>query len=187
MPRSCKRLSFRMRLRWANNISTFLRSWRERTYCAVAAMRRATSRAASWPLRASLRNAVFGQHLDLVGQATQRGLLVSDPVAQLRPSIHQAIRLNSQSMGDNHWPTKLHAWLGRCCTTALITNWIGQRPDPFIREKPHTPRLRSNSSNGKPVEPASAKPLMSRCVKHVKAIGSRRANSPSWPCIKTMP
>jgi len=37
------------------------------------------------------------------------------------------------------WPTKLHAWLGRCCVTALITNRIRQRPDPFtqrvLREK----------------------------------------------------
>lgn len=30
-------------------------------------------------------------------------------------------------------------------------------------------------------------PQMSRCVKHVEAIGSRRANSPSWPCIESMP
>ena len=29
-------------------------------------------------------------------------------------------------------------------------------------------------------------PLMSKCEKHEKAIGSRRANSPSWPCIETM-
>jgi len=28
---------------------------------------------------------------------------------------------------------------------------------------------------------------MSKCEKHEKAIGSRRANSPSWPCIETMP
>jgi hypothetical protein len=30
-------------------------------------------------------------------------------------------------------------------------------------------------------------PRMSKCEKHEKAIGSRRANSPSWPCIETMP
>lgn len=30
-------------------------------------------------------------------------------------------------------------------------------------------------------------PQVSRCVKHVEAIGSRRANSPSWPCIESMP
>ncbi|SFI76369.1 hypothetical protein SAMN03159342_04871 [Pseudomonas sp. NFPP04] len=71
MPRSRKRSRFRMRLRWANNISTFLRSWRERTYAGVVAIRRATSRAASWTLRAILRNAVFGQHLAFIGQATQ--------------------------------------------------------------------------------------------------------------------
>ena len=29
-------------------------------------------------------------------------------------------------------------------------------------------------------------PQMSRCAKHVEAIGSWRANSPSWPCIETM-
>src|SRR5471032_2010328 len=28
---------------------------------------------------------------------------------------------------------------------------------------------------------------MSKCEKHEKALGSRRANSPSWPCIETMP
>jgi len=28
---------------------------------------------------------------------------------------------------------------------------------------------------------------MSTCEKHEKAIGSRRANSPSWPCIEAMP
>ena len=42
--------------------------------------------------------------LDASGPPPQRGLLVSDPVARLRPSLHQAIRSNSQSVGDNHWP-----------------------------------------------------------------------------------
>ena len=28
---------------------------------------------------------------------------------------------------------------------------------------------------------------MSMCEKHVEAIGSPRANSPSWPCIEAMP
>jgi hypothetical protein len=46
---------------------------------------------------------VFGG-VDASGASPQRGLLVSDPVARQRPSIHQAIRSNSQSVGDNHWP-----------------------------------------------------------------------------------
>lgn len=30
-------------------------------------------------------------------------------------------------------------------------------------------------------------PQVSRCAKHVEAIGSRRANSPSWPSIESVP
>lgn len=71
MPRSRKRSSFRMRLRWVNNISTFFRSWRERTYSGVAAIRRATLRAASWTLRTILRIEVFGQHLAFIGHVAQ--------------------------------------------------------------------------------------------------------------------
>lgn len=60
-PRSRRRSSFMMRLRWANSISTFLRSLRDCLHSVVCAMDRATSRAPSWMLRAILRNGVFGQ------------------------------------------------------------------------------------------------------------------------------
>lgn len=70
-PRSRKRSSFMIRLRWANSISTFFRSQRETRYSGVLAMRRATSRAASWMLRAILRNAVLGQHFAFSGQIAQ--------------------------------------------------------------------------------------------------------------------
>src|SRR3546814_10554558 len=44
-PRSRKRVTFRMRLRWAKSISIFLRRRRDRAYSGVVLIRRATSRA----------------------------------------------------------------------------------------------------------------------------------------------
>jgi len=60
-PRSRRRSSFRMRLRWAKSISTFFRSRQDWWYSGVFAIRLVFSRAASWMLRAILRNGVFGQ------------------------------------------------------------------------------------------------------------------------------
>lgn len=85
-------------------------------------MRRAASRAASWTLRAILRNAVFGQHLAFIEHVVQ--------------SVSRSNRMDSSS------PRHLE------CQTEGANH---------------------------------------RCVEHVEAIGSRRANSPSWPCIESMP
>ncbi len=70
-PRSRKRSSFMIRLRWAKSISTFFRSQRETRYSGVLAMRRATSRAASWMLRTIFRFGVLGQHFAFNGQVAQ--------------------------------------------------------------------------------------------------------------------
>jgi len=64
-----------MRLRWANSISTFLRSLRDWLYCGVFAMDRATSRAPSWMLRAIFRNGVLGQQRSFIPQSTQSAWL----------------------------------------------------------------------------------------------------------------
>ncbi|MDT4864401.1 hypothetical protein FQZ97_991630 [compost metagenome] len=74
-PRSRKRSSFMIRLRWVKSISTFLRSQRERRYSGVLAMRRATSRVASWMLRTILRFGVLGQHFAFSGQVAQSAWL----------------------------------------------------------------------------------------------------------------
>lgn len=60
-----------IRLRWAKSISTFFRSQRETRYSGVLAMRRATSRAASWMLRTIFRFGVLGQHFAFNGQVAQ--------------------------------------------------------------------------------------------------------------------
>ncbi len=70
-PRNRRRPSFRMRLRWANSISTRFRSRHDCSKASVLASARATSRASSWMLRGILRSGAFGQHLDLSGQGPQ--------------------------------------------------------------------------------------------------------------------
>src|SRR5258706_8333133 len=47
-PRRRRRSSFRIRLRWAKSISTFLRWLRDTRYASVVAICRARSRAPSW-------------------------------------------------------------------------------------------------------------------------------------------
>jgi len=64
-----------MRLRWANSISTFLRSRRDVRPCQDLAISRALSRACSWIERGTFRAGVFGQHLGLNAQASQSALL----------------------------------------------------------------------------------------------------------------
>ena len=61
----------RMRLRWANSISTFFRSLHEIAYCLILAMSRATWRASSCSSRVILRASALGQHLGFEGQAWQ--------------------------------------------------------------------------------------------------------------------
>ena len=61
-PRSRNRSSFKMRFKWANNISTFLRCRRECRYAGVSPMDLATSLDSSCTLRAIFRIGVFGQH-----------------------------------------------------------------------------------------------------------------------------
>src|SRR5439155_26015127 len=70
-PRSRKRSSLRMRLRWANSISTFLSALRDCRYASVLARARATSRAGSNGLRSILGITMLGQHLGFNGQAWQ--------------------------------------------------------------------------------------------------------------------
>src|SRR6202166_3874824 len=74
-PRSRSRSSLRMRLRWANNISTFLRSRREVRPSQDLAICRAISRAPSWMEHGTLRAGAFGQHLSLRAHAAQSCLL----------------------------------------------------------------------------------------------------------------
>jgi hypothetical protein len=70
-PRNLSRPSRKMRLRWANSISTRLRLRRDCSKAAVPTSARATSRASSWMLRGILRSGAFGQHLDFSGQEPQ--------------------------------------------------------------------------------------------------------------------
>src|SRR6266567_8320431 len=70
-PGSRSRLSLRMRLRWANSISTFFRSRRGWRYSGVPAKPLATSRAASCTLLGTLRRGCPGQHLALRAHASQ--------------------------------------------------------------------------------------------------------------------
>src|SRR5437879_13649214 len=60
-PRNRSRSSFRIRLRWADNISTFFRLRLEVTEASVAALSRATSRAPSWTEPRTLWAGAFGQ------------------------------------------------------------------------------------------------------------------------------
>jgi hypothetical protein len=74
-PRSRKRPTRRMRLRWANSISTFFRRRQAVSYSGVDARARATSRAFSFRSRGILRAAAFGQQRDLRSQTSQSLLL----------------------------------------------------------------------------------------------------------------
>src|SRR6202042_3220109 len=74
-PLSRKRARRRIRLRWANSISTFFRRRQASTYCGVAACARATSRASSFRSLGILRATAFGQHWALSLQASQSNLL----------------------------------------------------------------------------------------------------------------
>ena len=70
-PRNRRRPRPRMRLRWANNISTFFRSLIEMSYCLVLAMSRATWRASSCSSRVIDLASAFGQHFCFDGHAWQ--------------------------------------------------------------------------------------------------------------------
>ena len=62
-PRNRRRPSRRMRFKWANSISTRLRSRHDCSKASVSASARATSRASSCTSRVIFRHGVFGQHL----------------------------------------------------------------------------------------------------------------------------
>jgi hypothetical protein len=70
-----KRVTRRIRLRWANNISTFFRRRQASTYSGVAACARATSRASSCRSRGILRARALGQDWALSLQVSQSNLL----------------------------------------------------------------------------------------------------------------
>jgi len=74
-PRSRKRPSRNMRLRWANNISTFFRLRQAASNSGVPASARATSRESSSRSRGIFRATVLGQHLTLSSQTSQSFLL----------------------------------------------------------------------------------------------------------------
>ena len=89
-PRSRNRSSLRIRLRWANNISTFLRSRREVRPSQDLAICRAISRAPSWMELGTLRAGVFGQHLEL--ESASRAVVFAGAVEHRRIVIHQSAR-----------------------------------------------------------------------------------------------
>ena len=74
-PRSRRRPNRRMRLRWANSISTRLRSRHDCSKASVLPSARATSRASSWMLRGILRAGSFGQHRILSRHTAQSSFL----------------------------------------------------------------------------------------------------------------
>lgn len=74
-PRNRRLTNDWMRFRWANSISTFLRSLRDCLYASVLATRRARSRASSCTLRAILRIGVLGQQRSFSGQPAQSWVL----------------------------------------------------------------------------------------------------------------
>jgi hypothetical protein len=69
------RPSPRMRLRWANSISTRLRSRRDCAKALVSASARAALRASSLKLRGILRSGALGQHRGFGGQGPQSEVL----------------------------------------------------------------------------------------------------------------
>jgi hypothetical protein len=74
-PLSLSRSSLRMRLRWANSISTFLRSRRAVRPSYELAIWRAMSRAPSWIDRGTYRAGSFGQHRGFKRHASRSYLL----------------------------------------------------------------------------------------------------------------
>lgn len=74
-PRSRKRPSRNMRLRWANNISTFFRRRQAASNSGVPASARAMSRESSSRSRGIFRATALGQHLALRWQTSQSFLL----------------------------------------------------------------------------------------------------------------
>ena len=95
-PRNLSRPSRKMRLRWANSISTRLRLRRDCSNAAVPTSARATSRASSWMLRGILRSGALGQHLGFSGQ----GPTVRDPctIKQRRPIVNVARRVQQLAL-----------------------------------------------------------------------------------------
>jgi len=76
-PRNLRRPSRKMRLRWANSISTRLRLRRGCSNAEVPTSTRAASRASSWMLRGILRSGALGQHL--IRSRSQQGLTARIP------------------------------------------------------------------------------------------------------------
>jgi hypothetical protein len=74
-PRSRRRPSRNMRLRWANNISTFFRLRQTVSNSGVPASARATSRESSSISRGIFRTTASGQHFALSSQTSQSFLL----------------------------------------------------------------------------------------------------------------
>lgn len=72
--RSRRRPSFRMRFRWANRISIFLRSRRDFSKLFGADERSGNVSACSWMSRGILRDGSFGQHWGLSGHTSQSSL-----------------------------------------------------------------------------------------------------------------
>src|SRR4029078_11648090 len=87
-PRSRSRPSLKMRLRWANSISTRLRWRRDCSKSAVLANARATSRAPSWRSRGyiSHRRAGATAHLEGTGIAIGFGGAVAKCIAVVHGS-----------------------------------------------------------------------------------------------------
>ena len=75
IPRSLRRSSFRIRLRWAKDISTFLRSSRDCLKAGVFFKARTYSRTLSLTSRGTLRHDVLGQQRFFIGQGPQSRVL----------------------------------------------------------------------------------------------------------------
>ena len=84
-PRNLRRSSFRMRLRCANSISTFLRSRLETSQASVFERSRARSRAPSWIERGTRRCGSLGQQRGFNAQALQSYLLA---IVKRRSAVH---------------------------------------------------------------------------------------------------
>ena len=98
-PRNLSRPSRKMRLRWANSISTRLRLRRDCSNAGVPTRARARSRASSWMLRGILRSGVFR-----TASGLQRArATVRDPCAikQCRPIVNVARRVQQLALGTD--------------------------------------------------------------------------------------
>jgi hypothetical protein len=110
-----KRPSRRMRLRWANSISTFFRRRQAASCSGVEARARATSRASSCRLRGILRTTAFGQ---------QRALSVQTPDGEARLlaagcPLDQAEYGDCLTYGSGHYATWAHGRRDRTVDPAL--------------------------------------------------------------------